>query len=118
MAATATAAVPGPVPPDVTATHGTGLCVVQTHPAVVLTLTATAAPVDDTVWFVGDAEKLQTGGGGGGGAVGAAAWLTLSVRPATVTVPFRAAPPLGSTRKTTSPGPIAVVDPDRRIHST
>jgi hypothetical protein len=64
-----------------------------------VTRTVFSPPLAPTDCAVGDADNSQAGGvgvggagGGGVGDAGAAAWLTVTIAPATVRVPLRAAP--------------------------
>jgi hypothetical protein len=82
--------VPFPVPaaPAVMLAHVASLVAVHAHEgADAVTVTEPDAPAATTDWLVGDNEKVHDGGG-------AAAWVTVTVCPATVSVPVRNAVPV------------------------
>lgn len=88
---------PGPVPlwADVMRAHGTAAAAVQAHPGPVLTVTEPGPPWLGTLWAIGLILKLQP-----------ELWLTVNVRPATVSVPLRPGPVVGATVKCTEPFPL------------
>ena len=93
---------PSPLAGDVIVSHGALLTAVQSHEGGALTMTVLpVVPASPTVSPVGEIDDTQAGGG----ADTAAAWLTVTVCPAIVSVPARCAPVLGATVKVTDPLP-------------
>jgi hypothetical protein len=100
FAATLNATEPGPVPPagGVTKIHGALLTAVQPHPLGAVTEIGgplPAADPTDAVVVLRVIEQLP-------------AWETVTVWPATLMVPLRAAPPFAATLKVTTPEPLEV----------
>ena len=93
----ATAPLPLPLAPDVMVSHGLLLVAVHVQPPAVVTvvlLTLAGAP---GVSVAGDTAKVQ----------GTPAWVTVTVWPATVSVPVRAAVPVfAAIEKVTLPFPL------------
>lgn len=89
--------LPLPVAGEVIVIHGASAVAVQLHPgseAVIDTVPLPPAAVK--AWLVGEIENVH----------GAAAWLTVNVCPAIVTVPLRAAPVVAATLSPTVPAPV------------
>jgi hypothetical protein len=82
--------VPLPLPllPPVIVIQLAALVADQAQPFVAVTATVAAPPATGAAADVGEIAYVQDGGGGGGGAP--AAWLTVTICPATVSVPLRA----------------------------
>jgi hypothetical protein len=94
---------PLPLAPEVTLIHDALLAAVHPHPLLVDTLTGLPAPAGaSSDWLVGLIEYTHEAAGG-------AAWLTVKVWPATVSVPLRAAPVFAATLNSTEPGPLPLV---------
>jgi hypothetical protein len=115
--------LPVPAPPELTEIHDALLAAVHAQPAVVETLTVPLLPPVGALALVGEIEyEHATGGGDGGGGLGGgvllAACITVNVRPAIVSVPLRAAPPLTATVNVTVPLPVLVAPDVTVIHST
>jgi hypothetical protein len=106
----ATEPLPAPLAPAVTATHATLLVAVQSQPAAVVTATLPLPP--------GAAIEAS------GGAIvyvhgtGAAAWFTVNVWPAMVSVPVRALPVLAATVNATEPFPVPTAPAVTATHGT
>jgi hypothetical protein len=101
--------VPGPLPDDPSATVIQSVLfetAVHAHPAVVVTLVVASPPPAGT----------STEGGVSVNAHGAAACITVNVRPAIATVPVRAAPGLLDTLRVTEPAPMPVAPAATVIH--
>jgi hypothetical protein len=81
-----TVPLPLPLPPLVTVIQVALLVAVHAQPVVVVTDTLAAPPAAVGLADVGDAVKLQP-----------AAWLMVTVCPATVSVPVRAGPVFAAT---------------------
>lgn len=79
---------------------------VQAQPDVALSCTVLVDAPACTVRLVGESEKLQV----------LALWLTVTVRPATVSVPLRAAPWFGAIVKFTLPLPVRLAPEVIVIH--
>jgi hypothetical protein len=69
---------PVPLPPELIVIHVALLVAVQPHPVPAVTATLAAPPADVALGFVGDTPNAH-----------AAAWVTVTVCPATVIVPVR-----------------------------
>jgi hypothetical protein len=117
-----TCPLPLPEPPSVTVIHEAFDAAAHVHPAGALTPTRCDPPSAATDWLVessayvhgvtgvGGEGGVGGGVGGGAGAAAAAACVTLSVWPATVTVPVRASPAFCRTVKPALPLPVAEAD--------
>ena len=92
--------VPLPCPPSVTFIQPVLLFVVHSQPAAVVTVTSKLPPVEGTVSEVGDTTYEHPVGAG-------ADCVTVTVRPATVTVAVLAAPLLIPDVTDAVPGPFA-----------
>jgi hypothetical protein len=110
LAAALNPTVPLPVPaaPEVTVSHGALLLAVHVHALVVVTVTVPVPPIAGTLWLVGLIEYVH-------GATNAA-WLTVNVCPAMVTVPARAAPLLAAMFIPTEPFPVPAAPDVTVIH--
>jgi len=97
LAATAnsTVAVPVPDEPRTIVIHASLLAAVHEHPAVVLTVVLSVPPDAGADTPPGDKLKAQA----------VPSWLTVTVRPATTTVPSREAPVFAATENETVPEP-------------
>ncbi len=95
-----TVPLPGP-PPDTLVNHAALLAADHAQVAVVETVTAVPGPPDAPIDCVGGVIVYVHG-------VGAAAWVTVKVRPAIVSVPARPAPVFAATVKSTEPPPLPV----------
>jgi hypothetical protein len=94
-----TVPLPLPLAGSPSAIHDALVVAVQTHVAEVAVIAnEPLAPVSTTVWLVGEIVKLHGGG--------AAACMTVRVRPAMATVPVRAAAVLAATVTLTLPLPV------------
>jgi hypothetical protein len=78
-AANPTVPPPVPVPAPEIVSHDAPLVAVQLHPAAVVTTTRPLPPLADSDWLIGEIVNEH----------GAAAWVTVNVLPATVSVPVR-----------------------------
>jgi hypothetical protein len=110
LASTLNATTPLPLPeaPPITINHDALDAAVHAHVASeAVTLTDPDVAVSATLCAGGAIENVQGGGGGGGGG-GAAACDTVSVCPAIVIVPTRAAAGFGATVNPTTPLPVPV----------
>ena len=109
LAATLNLTVPSPVPlaPDVIVIHGSLLTAVHEQLAVVLTATLPLPPAAGRFCLFGEIEYEQ-------GAT--AAWFAVKVRVAIDTVPVRAAPRFGVTRRFTEPSPVPLPPDTTTIH--
>ena len=99
-----------------TVIHEALLAAVQAHPVVVLTSVVPVPPVAGTLSSCGEIEKLHDGVGAGGVGLLLAAWETVNVRPAIVSVPVLAAPVLLATLKATEPLPVPAAPDVTVIH--
>jgi hypothetical protein len=92
--------VPLPLPeddPPIIVSHSTFDTADQVQPAPAVTSTVPLPPRTGWFWLVGEIENVHGT---------AAAWLRVTVCPATVTVPLRAAPLLAATVSATGPLPV------------
>jgi hypothetical protein len=106
--ATLNVTVPLPVPaaPDAIDSHGVDVVADQVQVALVATLmVGPAPPLPGAETLDGDTLYEQ-----------GAAWETLTVRPATVRVPFLAAPVLAATLNLTDPDPLPLAPDAMLIH--
>ncbi len=106
------ATVPFPLPdaPPVMLIHDALDAAVHAHPLALVTATLPLPPVASTDWLDGAIAKLHGGGGAG--------CDTVSVSPAIVRVPVRAAPLLGVALYTTAPLPVPLAPREIDIHAT
>lgn len=102
-----TFAPPEPEPPSVIVIHGTPLTAAHVHPADVPTETAPTPPSAGIVCEVGLSVNVQP-----------LSCVTVTVRPATVTIPVRAGPVLAAKVRSTAPLPDPPALPAIAIHAT
>ena len=104
-AANCTSPLPVPLAPDVIVSHGALLVAVQAQPGPVAIATEPEPPDAGTLWRSADSVYSQP-----------CAWVTVTVRPATLNVPVRAAPSAAATENVTSAGPTPLETPWIVIH--
>jgi hypothetical protein len=110
LAATVKATVPLPLPdpPLVIEIHGAFADAVHEQPAPAVTATEPPPPLASTDWLLGEIANVHGGG--------AAACVTVSVWPAMVSVPLRAAPGFAVAVYVTEPLPDPVAPREIVIH--
>jgi len=109
FALTVNSTTPLPVPgvPEVTTIQGTLLTAVQVQPADVVTETMLDAPLEGMFRDGGENVNVQPD-----------SWLTVTVRPAIVTVPARGGPGFAAIDRVTWPLPVPVAPAVTVIHGT